>query len=661
MATEVASIYAKIGADTSDLKRGLGEAKTGMEGFGKTIAGIATAIASAFVVKAVINFGKEVVGMASDMEETVSKVGVVFEEQTQAVMDWSKNAATAMGMSRQEALAAAATYGNLFTALGLTEEQSAGMSMEMVQLASDLASFNNIDPTVALDKLRAGLTGETEPLKSLGINLNQDAIKAEAMAEGLMGINDEMTPAIKAQASYRLILKQSVKAQGDFERTSQGLANQQRITTAVFKDLKITLGTALLPMVNKVALAFSDFLIKNMPAIESVITAVGTWLAGAFEKVWNWIGKAWEVGKNFVDVMGAVFGDIASGDVGLAIDDFFEGFYDQLTAMGVNVPAAKVFVDDLVTTFQGLAGGLDAIANGNAPTLWAKLGVPESVTKSVQWLFTIFGDLKGIVQTAIAGLNGANVWDDAAPQLDQFGNLTQGASGLKSQLEQMGRDMLGWVVQGLTDFATVALNFSTALLAWANDPATQKGLSDFGLSLGTDIGEFLKSALTSKGTTDSVGTGIADMLIMTVTNLADTLITVGGMIGARLVQGIIQSLVPGGDASGIGNTLADFFTNYINAWTGTYPGGMMGLLSDTMNKLMKSLDSLNIKPLGAANGFDGMVTQPTLFLAGERGSEHVQVTPHGKTQGGIMVNVYASDARTAGDSVVAALRRKGYA
>ena len=42
----------------------------------------------------------------------------------------------------------------------------------------------------------------------------------------------------------------------------------------------------------------------------------------------------------------------------------------------------------------------------------------------------------------------------------------------------------------------------------------------------------------------------------------------------------------------------------------------------------------------AANGFNGMVNSPTMFLAGEAGSEHVSITPSGQGGGsGAIVTV----------------------
>ena len=83
------------------------------------------------------------------------------------------------------------------------------MSTEMVELAQDLSSFNNIPVTEALDKLRAGLLGETEPLKSLGAAFNQAELEAKALELGLISQGDKLDANAKMQASYALIMGDS--------------------------------------------------------------------------------------------------------------------------------------------------------------------------------------------------------------------------------------------------------------------------------------------------------------------------------------------------------------------------------------------------------------------------------------------------------------------
>jgi hypothetical protein len=106
------------------------------------------------------------------------------------------------------------------------------MSKTLVQLAADLASFNNTSVDDALVALRSGLSGEAEPLKRYGIALSDARMRQELMAQGVKDLGATLTPLQKTQAAYTLILKDSKLAQGDFARTSTGLANEQRIAAA---------------------------------------------------------------------------------------------------------------------------------------------------------------------------------------------------------------------------------------------------------------------------------------------------------------------------------------------------------------------------------------------------------------------------------------------
>lgn len=197
-----------------------------------------------------VALGTAAFNAASDLSESMSKVDVVFGSSADEVIAWSKTSVDAMGMSQQAALEAAGTYGNLFQAFGVTREEATKMSTELVQLASDLASFNNTSMDEALVALRSGLSGETEPLKRYGIAINDVRLKNEAMAMGLITSTKEaLNPAAKAQAAYALIMKDSVLAQGDFARTSDGAANTLRRLKARLQDTLAALGEKLIPLV----------------------------------------------------------------------------------------------------------------------------------------------------------------------------------------------------------------------------------------------------------------------------------------------------------------------------------------------------------------------------------------------------------------------------
>lgn len=254
-------IQVKIEADTTGLKTGVEQAKNGIKGIDDSVktanVGMASMTANlkklgaamgvTFAAAKIVNFAKESVLAASNMAESMSKVQVVFGDSAQSVIDFSKTSAEAMGMSSQQALEAAGTYGNLFQALGVTRDKATEMSTGLVQLAADLGSFNNMSTTDSLNALRSGLSGETEPLKRFGIALNDVTLKNKAMEMGFGKIKGVMDPAIKAQVTYALVLEQTKLAQGDYARTADGTANTMKSLQAKIEDMKVVLGEALMP------------------------------------------------------------------------------------------------------------------------------------------------------------------------------------------------------------------------------------------------------------------------------------------------------------------------------------------------------------------------------------------------------------------------------
>jgi len=211
---------------------------------------------------------------ASDLEESVNKVNVVFGESAESIHDWSEDSATAFGLSRQEAEEAAGTFGNLFKTMGTGQEESAEMSESIVELSADLASFHNIPIAEALEKLRSGLVGEAEPMRALGVLLSEGEVKAEAYRMGIANTGEELTEQQKVQARYSLILGQTNDAQGDFARTSDGLANSTRIASAQLKDMAAKIGADLIPMA-KDALGIIKPLLDAFSSMPAPLRKVG--------------------------------------------------------------------------------------------------------------------------------------------------------------------------------------------------------------------------------------------------------------------------------------------------------------------------------------------------------------------------------------------------
>lgn len=259
--TTIATLAVKLIGDIRDYNKSMTEAEKkaqqtaknigkNLQDAGKSISSVGQK-ATLGLTLPIVALGATAIDAASSLEETRNKANVVFGDMSQSVLDWSKTSATAFGQSQQQALDAAATYGNLFTALGVGQKPAADMSMSLVQLASDLASFNDADPSEVLLALRSGLSGEVEPLKKFGVAMNEATLKAKAMELGMGDNLQTLTEAQKLQLRYALIMQQTSVAQGDFARTADGLANSQRTLKAQFTDAAAALGTQLLPLALK--------------------------------------------------------------------------------------------------------------------------------------------------------------------------------------------------------------------------------------------------------------------------------------------------------------------------------------------------------------------------------------------------------------------------
>jgi hypothetical protein len=221
---------------------------------------------------------KDVIGIASDLGESQSKVNVIFGEGAKDVEAFSKQAAKSMGQSRRAVLQAAGTFGTFGKAAGLGGKDLAKFSNDFTKLAGDLASFNNTSPEEAVEAIGAALRGEAEPMRRFGVLLNDATLKAEAMALGIYDGSGALTDQQKILAAQSAIYKQTGDAQGDFERTSDGLANSQRILSASIDDTKASIGDALLPIVEEVIpylKDFADWARDNPGTFKTIAAAIG--------------------------------------------------------------------------------------------------------------------------------------------------------------------------------------------------------------------------------------------------------------------------------------------------------------------------------------------------------------------------------------------------
>lgn len=196
---------------------------------------------------------------ASDLTETVGKTEVVFDRMSGKVMKWSEDSVRTMGLAQGTALEFASTYGDMATGMGLSIEQATTMSMNLTQLAADMASFKNIRTDVAAQKLNAVFTGETEGLKSLGIVMTQANLQAFALSQGIDKNVSAMSQQELVMLRYQYVMSVTANAQGDFVRTGDSLANQSRKLGETVKQTGESFGAILTPMVTGAVSGLQQF------------------------------------------------------------------------------------------------------------------------------------------------------------------------------------------------------------------------------------------------------------------------------------------------------------------------------------------------------------------------------------------------------------------
>jgi hypothetical protein len=296
--------------DVDNLNKSLKSATKDVDTFGDKmtkvgkVAGAALAAATVAAGAFAVKIGVEAVKAASDLSETISKVGVLFGDTSKEIEKFAEGAASSLGQTKQQALDAAATFATFGKAAGLSGQDLSKFSIDFVKLSSDLASFNNTSPEQAINAIGSALRGEAEPLRAYGVLLDDASLRQAALELGIISTTkNALTPQQKVLAAQALIYKQTGAAQGDFERTSDGLANKTRILTAQLENAKTTIGTALLPIVLQLATVFSD---KVIPLVQKfteafsntegnlggVVTNVGNILKNTFTPIINGLIKA---------------------------------------------------------------------------------------------------------------------------------------------------------------------------------------------------------------------------------------------------------------------------------------------------------------------------------------------------------------------------------
>ena len=161
-------LLAKAGTGFVNLGKKMAQTRVIASGLNKVMGVFKTTLGKfglMFGTYELIQFGKQAIATASDIQEAQNVIDVTFQNQSNTINKWAKENASAFGLTELQAKNFAGTFGTIFQAAGVSMDYADDMSMKLAQLAGDLASFRNLSVEDAFEKLRSGIVGSTEPLE----------------------------------------------------------------------------------------------------------------------------------------------------------------------------------------------------------------------------------------------------------------------------------------------------------------------------------------------------------------------------------------------------------------------------------------------------------------------------------------------------------------
>jgi hypothetical protein len=557
---------------------------------------------------------------ASDFQEATSKVNVVFGRASKSVKDFANDAARNLGQSKQAVLDAAGTFGTFGKAAGLAGKDLSTFTTDFVTLSTDLASFNNTSPEEAVMAIGAALRGESEPLRRYGVLLNDAVLKQEAMTLGIYDGKGALTSQQKVLAAQAAIYKQTNDAQGDFMRTSDGLANSQRTLKATLDDVKVSIGQTFLKQAEG-ATKNILFLIDAIKKIPQPTGEAETKLGNFAREANGWTNPILSIGKALTLLRKAVEG---TGPATGAWNNELRRGVQQTMRMA---DEAGIFNRKLTET-ETAVGGAKKEVESYAKALKEGLGdALDNAKDALDDAKTAFNDFATSVSD---GIKSAFSFSDAQAAGEETG--AGFLDGLRTQ------------VAGVVEYAR---KIQALLDAGLSKDALAKVLESGAVAGESIAGQLIKGGETAINETNA--------LVDSANAAAEK---VGMNAAAKWYQGGIdtaQKMVDGIQAQ------LDLMTPKLMAKMDAIAAKMKRTVdidvrvTETVSRVVATIAAGGIPKM--AEG--GIVSRPTLALIGEAGPEAVvPLSKMGSGGGDVNINVTGGLSTSAeiGQSVVNALR-----
>lgn len=536
MSDVVGQIALELGIDSSQIVNQLtGASNKAAKQATSIFSGMGKKIAAGLSIAAFTKFTKDCLEVGSNVTEVQNVVDTAFGDLSHQADLWASNAMTNFGLSELSAKKYMGVFGQMSNAMGITGQAALDMAENVTGLTGDVASFYNLSTDEAYTKLKSIWTGETETLKDLGVVMTQTNLDQYALNNGFGKTTAKMTEQEKVMLQYQYVTSALSNATGDFVKTQDSWANQTRILSLRFEQLKASLGKGFIALFTPILRGLNTVL-AGLQKVADGFATFTQMLTGA------------DISSSASSITG--LGDIASDTA-----DNVSGIGDAASSTAKQIEKSLAGFDQI----EKLSEPTDSSSSSGGGTSSGGLGIDTGVTAETTNVSSAISNMASKVKKALEPLKSIS-FDNLITSLD---NLKESAkplteklfSGLEWAWTNIFVPLAAWTIEdalpafldalsaGL-DVLNSALDALKPLWDWAWDNFLEP-VAEWTGGMIVDILKDLAAALEGISTWISNNQGPFDAIVVTIlafaaawkaVELAEFITNAGGVIG------IIKSL-----------------------------------------------------------------------------------------------------------------------
>lgn len=536
MSDVVGQIALELGIDSSQIVNQLtGASNKAAKQATSIFSGMGKKIAGALSIAAFAKFTKDCIEVGSNVTEVQNVVDTAFGDLSHQADLWASNAMTNFGLSELSAKKYMGVFGQMSNAMGITGQAALDMAEDVTGLTGDVASFYNLSTDEAYTKLKSIWTGETETLKDLGVVMTQTNLDQYALNNGFGKTTAKMTEQEKVMLQYQYVTSALSNATGDFVKTQDSWANQTRILSLRFEQLKASLGKGFIALFTPILRGLNTVL-AGLQKVADGFATFTQMLTGA------------DISSSASSITG--LGDIASDTA-----DNVSGIGDAASSTAKQIEKSLAGFDQI----EKLSEPTDSSSSSGGGTSSGGLGIDTGVTSETTNVSSAISDMASKVKKALEPLKSIS-FDNLITSLDNLKESAQPLteklfSGLEWAWTNIFVPLATWTIEdalpafldvlsaGL-DVLNSALDALKPLWDWAWDNFLEP-VAEWTGGMIVDILKNLAAALEGISTWISNNQGPFDAIVVTIlafaaawkaVELAEFITNAGGVIG------IIKSL-----------------------------------------------------------------------------------------------------------------------